>query len=367
MQPPAGIDAGLPLEALWGPARDVAALCVAAAAGWIGGRWASGLLGRWGLDAWVAPPWPAAPLRTAAGSSARPGEDAAAADDDLPAVRAAPRLSSVWGALVGLVLAAAGAWAVAGWHAAPAVQAILERAANYALVLALVGTLALALARAVAAAVLAMLDNDAVQRQLDGLLPNAPGREPFSTSLGRLLGIAIYATVFLLALLVAADTLGWGTTGAAAAALWQLGLRLGTATLALVIGWIGLAWARGQAPSPGAESKGTEARDRRYSLGFVAVTTLVALVLLAGGIGAFGTTQILALAVLIAVVAGLWTARDALPDLWAGFYLRLQGVREVTFDGASARVDKVGLFSTGLRSTSGRAFEVRNREVMRAA
>jgi len=127
-------------------------------------------------------------------------------------------------------------------------------------------------------------------------------------------GAGIYAVVLLLSLLTAADYFDWPQMRTAAAGLWQLALHLLTAGAAVLVGYLGVLWAR-QTAVPGASSGLQPAQQT--ALGIVAVTTALAVALLLYGSG---------LGVGVAILAGvaglLFLARGRLLDLVPGLRLR---------------------------------------------
>jgi hypothetical protein len=53
------------------------------------------------------------------------------------------------------------------------------------------------------------------------------------------------------------------------------------------------------------------------------------------------------------------------PDVWAGFYLQVRGIKEVSRDGALAQAWQIGLLTTELTCNGG-TYSLRNREVLEA-
>ena len=96
------------------------------------------------------------------------------------------------------------------------------------------------------------------------------------------------------------------------------------------------------------------------ALGIVVGTTILALGLLVGVSGFSGALVIMALLMFL-----LWPVRMYARDLWAGFLLRLQSVKQVQIDGAMAEVKSVGPLMTRAER-EGVELTRRNRDVLAA-
>ena len=133
-------------------------------------------------------------------------------------------------------------------------------------------------------------------------------------SLAGAVGAGIYAVVLLLSLLTAADYFDWPQMRTAAAGLWQLALHLLTAGAAVLVGYVGVLWAR-QTAVQGASSGLQPAQQT--ALGIVAVTTALAVALLLYGSGlGFGV------AILAGAAGLLFLARGRLAEMVTGLKLR---------------------------------------------
>ena len=294
-------------------------------AGEVMGRLVRGRLRAQDFDASLRPPW----LSPAGGT------------------RGGPRPLSPSGLVGGLVRCTvwgAGVWWLAGEHGAAGLASALEWAAGRVWSLAIVLIVALCLARVLAGQVIEFLQSAPLGEKLDGWLPRAGGvREPRGSGVAPLAGTAVYAVVFLLVLLIAADLFGWALTGNVVAAAWHLLLHAVTAGTALLMGWLGYRWARGLIVS-GAEATTPPARAAHYAaLGILTGTTLLAIALLAATYhGLVGAAFVLLLAFVV------WPLRAYVPDVWAGILLKGQNVQHVRIDGEHAQVGEVGLLTTRL-------------------
>jgi hypothetical protein len=170
---------------------------------------------------------------------------------------------------------------------------------------------------------------------------------------------AVYGLVVLLALLIAADFFDWPLTRSSAQALWQFAQHLLTAGAALLIAYLGAAWARELVTVEGAPSP--EKRAGQYTaLGIVAATTMLAVAVLLSSAGVF-----FGLATLAILGMALWLVRGHLPDVAAGLQLRANQVQEVWFDGEPWQVAEVGLVTTEV-GRAGAFNRVQNRVVLDA-
>jgi hypothetical protein len=171
-------------------------------------------------------------------------------------------------------------------------------------------------------------------------------------------GAGIYAVVLLLSLVTAAEYFDWPQTRTAAAGLWQLALHLLTAGAAVLVGYVGVLWARqtaAQGDSPGLQPA------QQTALGIVAVTTALAVALLLYGSG---------LGVGVAILAGaaglLFLLRGRLPDVAAGLKLRRDKVGTVWFDGAPWQVGRIGVIQSRV-TRNGEMYNMPNRQLVEAA
>jgi hypothetical protein len=171
-------------------------------------------------------------------------------------------------------------------------------------------------------------------------------------------GAGIYAVVLLLTFLTAADYFDWPQTRTAAAALWQLALHLLTAGAAVLVGYIGILWAR-ETTAQGASS--TLQPAQQIALGIVAVTTGLAVALLL-----FGSGMGVGAAILVGAGALLYLARGRLRDVTAGLKLRRDKVGTVWFDGTPWQVEQIGVLRCRVGRT-GENYKVPNRQVLEAS
>ena len=260
--------------------------------------------------------------------------------------------TTVTGLLVRLSVWGAGAWWLVREHGRPEVAETIAMTIGrtWAVVAALAAVLAVAglLARRVIEC-------------LEGVTPAASrtGAAPPRSVAGPV-GAGVYALVLLLTLLTVADFFDWPQTRNAAASLWQLALHLLTAGAALLVGWLGVRWAR----DLGTHQAGASSQDhaaQQTALGIVAVTTAlaVALLLFGGGLG-------IGVAAVAVVAALLFLARGRLPDLIAGFKLRKDRVGTVWFDGTPWQLGQIGLLQSNV-GRAGEYFRVPNRQLLHAA
>jgi hypothetical protein len=261
--------------------------------------------------------------------------------------------------LVRLSVWAAAVWWLANEQGWGGLARTLETVAARVWLLAVVVVVALFLGRFLAEQVLDVMQSPTLKDKWEKWLPRASGREQRPPAALVLAGLTVYGLVTVLVLLVAADLLGWATTGSAAMAVWQLGLQLLTAAAALLIGWLGIQWARGQAPDAGAATPTAQA-GYYTALGIVTSTSLLAITLLAGT-----ARTLTALVLLLLLVVVLWPLGGYLPDLWAGLLLRQQKVREVHLEGTTRQLGEIGLILTHLTTPTERLSR-RNRLVLRA-
>ena len=171
-------------------------------------------------------------------------------------------------------------------------------------------------------------------------------------------GAGIYAVVLLLTLVTAAEYFDFPQTRTAAAGLWQFALHLLTAGAAVLVGYVGVLWARettAQSASSGLQP------GQQTALGIVAVTTALAVALILYGSG---------LGVGVAILAGaaglLFLARGRLPDVVAGLKLRRDKVGTAWFDGTPWQVGQIGVIQSRI-SRNGEMHNVPNRQVLEAA
>jgi hypothetical protein len=177
-----------------------------------------------------------------------------------------------------------------------------------------------------------------------------------SRSVAGAVGAGIYALVLLLLLLTAADYFDWPQTRNVVARLWQLALHLLTAGAAVLVGYVGVLWARESAAHGASGSEPAQ----QTGVGIVAVTTAVAvaLVLFGGGLG-------LGIALLGSAAALLFLARGRLPDVVAGLKLRREKVGTVWFEGIPWQVGQIGVLNSQV-IRNGEFFKVPNRQVLEA-
>jgi hypothetical protein len=171
-------------------------------------------------------------------------------------------------------------------------------------------------------------------------------------------GAGIYAVVLLLTFLTAADYFDWPQTRTAAAALWQLALHLLTAGAAVLVGYIGILWAR-ETTAQGASTALQPAQQ--IALGIVAVTTGLAVALLL-----FGSGMGVGAAILVGAAALLYLARGRLHDVTAGLKLRRGKVGTVWFDGTPWQVEQIGVLRCRV-GRNGENYKVPNRQVLEAS
>jgi hypothetical protein len=218
-----------------------------------------------------------------------------------------------------------------------------------------VWTVAAALAAVLALA--GLLARRVIECLEGGTLPNRSGAAP-TRSLAGAVGAGIYAVVLLLTLVTAADYFDWPQTRTAAAGLWQLALHLLTAGAAVLVGYVGVLWAR-ETAAQGASS-GLQP-GQQIALGIVAVTTglAVALLLFGSGLG-------VGAAILAGAAGLLFLARGRLPDVKAGLKLRLDRVGTVWFGGTPWQVEQIGVLRSRI-SRNGENYKVPNRQVLEAS
>ena len=192
---------------------------------------------------------------------------------------------------------------------------------------------------------------------LEGVTPaNRVAAAP-SRGVAGAVGAGIYALVLLLILLTAADYFDWPQTRNVVARLWQLALHLLTAGAAVLVGYVGVLWARDSAAHGASASEPAQ----QTGVGIVAVTTAVAvaLVLFGGGLG-------LGIALLGGGAALLFLARARLPDVVAGLKLRREKVGTVWFEGIPWQVGQIGVLNSQV-IRNGEFFKVPNRQVLEAS
>jgi hypothetical protein len=187
--------------------------------------------------------------------------------------------------------------------------------------------------------------------------PNRSVAAP-SRGLAGAVGAGIYALVLLLTLLTVADYFDWPHTRNIMAGLWQLALHLLTAGAAVLVGYLGVLWAR-ESSAQGASSSGPGAAQQT-GVGIVAVTTAVAVALLLFG-GGFG----IGVTILASAAALLFLARGRLPDVMAGLKLRRHKVGTIWIDGIPWQVGQIGVLQSQV-SRNGEFYKVPNRHVLEA-
>jgi hypothetical protein len=173
-------------------------------------------------------------------------------------------------------------------------------------------------------------------------------------------GFVADLVVVLLVLLVAADLTNLTLAGQALQAAWQVFLHLFTAAVALLIGWLGARAVRAQTTTDVIPAS-SAARFAAYTaVSVMAGAALLAILFLAGNFPTY-----FGLILLVVVVMLVWPAQHWLPDIYAGFLLRMQGVKEVRIDDAPFPVATVGLVQTQLTAPAG-PLTWRNRAVLEA-
>jgi len=197
-----------------------------------------------------------------------------------------------------------------------------------------------------------------VSECLEGVTPQSRIGATPSRGVAGAVGAGIYVVVLLLTLLTAADYFDWPQTRVAAAGLWQLSLHLLTAGAAVLVGHVGVRWAREFA----IQGASTEIQPaQQTALGIVAVTTAlaVALILFGGGLG-------IRVAFLAGAAALVFLARGRLPDVMAGLKLRRDKVGTVWVDGAPWQVGQIGVLQSQI-TRNGEMYKVPNRQILEAS
>jgi hypothetical protein len=173
------------------------------------------------------------------------------------------------------------------------------------------------------------------------------------------LSAVVYILSVLLVLLLAADLFDWPLTRNSALALWQFAQHLLVAGAALFIGGIGARWAREQMAVDASESPEKQA-GQYTALGIMAASTVLALAVLLSSAGV-----LLGLAALALFGGAAWLLRGYLPDVAAGLQLRAYRVKEVCFEGAEWQVSDIGFLTTQV-CRAGELYRVPNRAVLEA-
>lgn len=171
-------------------------------------------------------------------------------------------------------------------------------------------------------------------------------------------GAGAYVLVLLLVLLIAADSFDWPLTRSAAAGLWQFAQHLLLAVAALSIGILGARWARDMITAESTASP--EKRIGEYTAAALVATTTV----LAVGVLLFGAKMLVVVAAIAITGFLAWAVRGYLPDVTAGWQLRMYKVAEVRMDAEQPwQVVATGLLTTEL-SRAGEFCRIRNRKVL---
>lgn len=211
---------------------------------------------------------------------------------------------------------------------------------------ALTMALALLCASWLLRAVTELLGHPAVGGWLDARFPSAESDEarPFSHTLLRATGAAVYGLFGLIGALAAAEIAGLKSAVEALSAFWMLAISLLGAAAALGIGWIGVSWARR-----------TEEQPLIHLV--VGATGLSIVLLISGHSAVVGLTV---------VAVGAYLLREQLSDAWSGMQLSSMELGDVALEDGPARVDKIGLLEATLVREGEEPFERRNSEVLEA-
>lgn len=305
--------------------RDFILVLVAGVAGYLAGGWVVLALRSRGFDELGRVPWKPWP-----GDPAARGGGPAASIPTWPTFS----LSSFVRGLVTATVWGAGVWILAWWHNAIGIAQSLQYAAERTWLFAVIALVALVIGRALAGAVLGVLYHQRVRSTIDKMLPAESG-EPFTDTLARVLGTLIYATVMLLVLLVVADLFGWTRASSALSSLWMWILNAATAIVIVAVGWFGVMWAYGGEEASKSDDPALQ-RGRMIRLAAVTGTTLVAILFLTNSLAA-----VIGLAIVGLGLALVWPARPYLPDVWAGAYLAVCGVRQVILNDRLHKISEV--------------------------
>ncbi|MCS7187832.1 MAG: hypothetical protein RMK89_12895 [Armatimonadota bacterium] len=183
-------------------------------------------------------------------------------------------------------------------------------------------------------------------------------REQLSDFIVRAFSFLVHGFVFLFVLMIATEIFGMVTTASAIRAIWDLSLRLIIAAIALGVGWLGVRWLERWVEFPEVEQTPTNLVRFLTRLGIMGVSLLLVLILLTGGAGAL--TALLFIAILAFILAPL---REYIPDLWAGWMLKLHNVQQVTLDGELMQLRKIGVLASELSSDKSEVVKP-NREIL---
>lgn len=202
-----------------------------------------------------------------------------------------------------------------------------------------------------------------VERKQKELGEGASSSNPrdFPEFLGMALGMMAYFFILTLTLVGLLEILRLTVMADAALSLWQLVLQIAMATVAVGLGFLGSLWIERQSSSARAAGVTDLRFGHQVGVGVFAAAVILAILLLPAG----SNIYIGLLAVLI-VGALLWALRSHLRDVWAGFLLKNQAVKQVVIDGESCLISFVGPLMTELAGKSGPLRRL-NREVLAAA
>jgi hypothetical protein len=198
-----------------------------------------------------------------------------------------------------------------------------------------------------------------IKEELDAVFPSASATGgSFAETAARGVCIVIYVAFLLFVPVALAGLFDLTSLEGLVVPAWQICARLLTALIVFVVGYLGVAWARSQVGR--AQGEGNAELGNHVALGIVVGTTVLALGMLVGVSGFSG-----ALVIVVLLMFLLWPVRAYARDLWAGFLLRLQSVKQVQIDGATAEVKSVGPLMTRAER-EGVEVTRRNRDVLAA-
>ncbi|HVK14623.1 MAG TPA: hypothetical protein VM597_38145 [Gemmataceae bacterium] len=263
-------------------------------------------------------------------------------------------------ALVRLTAWAGGVWVFAYLSDWPEVARGLESVVGRVWGLVAVILAALCLSRLFTGKLVEVAQASPIKEKLDAWQSAAAARESRVSGPVVAAGLLADVVVTVLALLVAADLFRLPLTGQALEAVWQVILHLFTAAVALLIGWLGARWVRAQAAAEPGPVSSPAGYGAYAAASVMAGAALLAILLLAGNFPTY-----FGLVLLVLVVMLVWPAQRWLPDIYAGFLLRTQGVKEVRIDGVPCPLAPVGLVQTDLAHPDG-VQTWRNRAVLEA-